>query len=447
MPGPAVSQFLIRAERLFFAAALVASPFRLRAVLAHRPVGTIYGDYTDFLFFISDGCVLLLLTAWGLRLVVEKRAPDVSPKSLTFVLLAFTVIAGLSSIVSVDRALSLYHFLRLASMLGFFVWVVDSHIRPARLAWPVATMVGIQALVGIQQFLSGVDASLQPLGEYELDPAWPGVSIVSAGGERWLRAYGLSDHPNILGGLLAFGTILLFLHGIRSTGFEASILSGAYLGGLIAMAVTFSRSAWLAFMVAQVFMAGVLVASRQFGLLKRQAALLALGAAALLPIVGSHPALFSVRLGGSNAFQEVPQEVQSLGERALLNVAANEMFVKSPILGVGLGASPQALAIHRATLSTHYQPPHNALLAAAAETGIFGAAVYALLLGLPWLYFIARQEASVAGVGVYALLLAATLIGFFDYYTWLLAPGRFWQYLIWGLAAVQIARPSEAADE
>jgi len=51
------------------------------------------------------------------------------------------------------------------------------------------------------------DLGLQLLGEYRLDPAWEGVSIVWMEGLRTLRAYGLSDHPNILGGSLAFALI------------------------------------------------------------------------------------------------------------------------------------------------------------------------------------------------------------------------------------------------
>ena len=49
-------------------------------------------------------------------------------------------------------------------------------------------------------------------------------------------------------------------------------------------------------------------------------------------------------------------------------------------------------------------------------------------------------------VGASALLLALTLVGFFDYYTWLLAPGRLWQWLAWGLwaAAYRSALPENA---
>ena len=47
------------------------------------------------------------------------------------------------------------------------------------------------------------------LGELVLDPRQNGVSVVATSGtERLLRAYGLTDHPNILGGLLVFGLLL-----------------------------------------------------------------------------------------------------------------------------------------------------------------------------------------------------------------------------------------------
>jgi len=33
------------------------------------------------------------------------------------------------------------------------------------------------------------------------------------------------------------------------------------------------------------------------------------------------------------------------------------------------------------------------------------------------------------------VLLAIYVVGLFDYYTWVLAPGRLWQWLAWGLWA------------
>jgi hypothetical protein len=48
----------------------------------------------------------------------------------------------------------------------------------------------------------------------------------------------------------------------------------------------------------------------------------------------------------------------------------------------------------------------------------------------------ARLTWSPALVRMSAILLAITLVGFFDYYTWLLVPGRLWQWTTWGLWSI-----------
>ena len=59
-------------------------------------------------------------------------------------------------------------------------------------------------------------------------PLTPLRVITTKSGERVLRAYGLSDHPNILGGVLAFAVLLLAssLHAQEKTGF----INKAYKG-------------------------------------------------------------------------------------------------------------------------------------------------------------------------------------------------------------------------
>src|SRR5207302_9516170 len=89
--------------------------------------------------------------------------------------------------------------------------------------------------------------------------------------------------------------------------------------------------------------------------------------------------------------------------------------------------------------NANYQPAHIVVLDVAAETGVGGALLYSILLLAPWLALWrdrACLEWSPALIGASALLLALGLVGLFDYYLWLLAPGRLWQWLAWGLWAV-----------
>ncbi len=123
-------------------------------------------------------------------------------------------------------------------------------------------------------------------------------------------------------------------------------------------------------------------------------------------------------------------------ERAYLMGAGNFIFVEHSAIGVGLGASPLAMEKHFPDFPLDYQPPHYALLASAMETGVLGGAFYFLLIFTPLLMFIKNWKdysSQPLIMGASALLLAVTVVGLFDYYTWLYSAGRMWQWLAWGL--------------
>jgi hypothetical protein len=86
-----------------------------------------------------------------------------------------------------------------------------------------------------------------------------------------------------------------------------------------------------------------------------------------------------------------------------------------------------------------YQPAHFVLLDVASETGIFAAVVYAFLSIAPWMaLWINRHRIRFTPylIASSSLLLAVIAVGWFDYYPWLLAPGRIWQWMAWGFWAV-----------
>ena len=106
-----------------------------------------------------------------------------------------------------------------------------------------ALQLFIQAGVAIGQSFRQSSLGLQSIGELLLDPSWKGISIVSTGTARFLRAYGLTDHPNILGGCLAFSLILLFGWYLAAR-VGKTILAALVLSGLLGLLFTYSRSAW-----------------------------------------------------------------------------------------------------------------------------------------------------------------------------------------------------------
>jgi O-antigen ligase len=279
---------------------------------------------------------------------------------------------------------------------------------------------------------------LPMLQELNLDPAWSGVSIVWAEGVRSLRAYGLTDHPNILGGCLAFGLLLLAAWFAESETRWHAAAAGLFALGAVGLLLTFSRAAWLAFAAGISFGAILFWRTKQRDAITRWLNLAGASAIILLPFVFQYGAYLGVRLDRGDAFNQVAIETRSLVERDQLAQAASQIFSEHALLGVGIGALPRAEQVRYPDFSAfnaYYQPAHFVLLDVAAETGIFGALFYLVAMLAPWLalwWNRKRLVFSPALVGMSGVLLAVTLVGFFDYYTWLLAPGRLWQWLTWG---------------
>jgi hypothetical protein len=423
--------------RLMFTFTIATIPWRLRISLRARPQGTIFGDYTDFLLFLPDILLLATLSLWLLSLMQRPRPVVLGPAFISLPLAGVTLMGLVSVAGSSDPALSLYHSVRLLLLFGFYLYVVNEVPTLEALALPAGLLVLPQAVVSILQALSQHSIHLQVLGEYPLDPAWSGVSIVRANGVNFLRAYGLSDHPNILGGCLAIALLILSVNYAASSSSSRRSVIGTLVGlGSLALLMTLSRSAWLAFGAGLALAGWLFFRSGQRQAAKRWLWLNTSSLLFLIPFLLYLAPYVGVRLGFNASLQTAPLEQQALGERQLLNQAANHLFSEQPLTGTGLGAFPVALREKYPDYPLDYQPAHLVLLVAAAETGIFGALFYALLLIAPWLVlWVSRNRIhfTPALIGASALLLAVSLVGLFDYYTWLLVPGRLLAWLCWGL--------------
>jgi O-antigen ligase len=430
------SRSLDIAARISFALTIILAPLRWRITVWARPTLPLYGDYTDFLLYASDIAAIFMFTFWACSLLLAPRTVSFGSAWIWIPLAGLTIAGFVSTLGSEDYVLSRYHSLRLAGFFLFYLFIVNEIGNPAWVIVPAALQVVLQSAVGIGQSLLQRSLGLEALGELALDPAARGVSVVASGGLRLLRAYGLADHPNILGGCLAFGLVILL----------AAVLYGGqrwrwwavppFLPGFAALAMTFSRSAWVALLIGGSFMVGMEAVLRRRDSVRRAASVVLAAVLLALPFIWMNARFFGVRFNGGGSFEQATSERQSLGERMLLIRAGNVIFVEHSAIGIGLGASPLAMKNRFADFPVNYQPPHYTLLAAAMETGVFGAAFYLLLMFLPWIVFFARWRTFAAQplmMGASALLLALTVAGFFDYYTWLNQAGRIWQWLGWGL--------------
>ncbi|MGE0059658.1 MAG: O-antigen ligase family protein [Dehalococcoidia bacterium] len=430
-----VIEVLRLAERLALGALIVLSPLRARLALEDRSNGPIYGEYVDFVLYWSDVAFIALLVLWAVRLRLQPKGLWLGPMPIRLAVAGLVVAASLSVPFSFDVSLSAYDSLRLTAAVFFGLYVANE-VRGVRDVLPaVALMVVLQAAVSAGQVVAQGSLGLQSLGENRLDPDVNGTSIVwTAEAGKLLRGYGLTDHPNILGGVLSFGLLVLAtgLAGMRQRALLVSLIAVFGLG-VAGLALSFSRSGELSFALGFLLVAALLVYRRHSAEAK---AWLAAGVVGVV-VGGACLLQFSEYIGpriNPSSQVEGSPEQRSLDERSALVKEANGVFLDRPLTGAGIGALPVAIQDRRPQFEYNFQPVHVVLLDVAAETGILGAFFYGMLLVAPWgLLWHRRQQLTPELISVSGALAAVTVVGFLDYYTWGLAPGRIWSWLILGL--------------
>jgi len=277
--------------------------------------------------------------------------------------------------------------------------------------------VGALAGIGLQVFVAAAEVALQttafldPLGlEWpgRLGPSVSGAAVVElSDGSRRLRAYGTFPHPNLLGTYLVglgAGPVAWLLEGRRTWGIIGVGLAAAGLG------LTFSRAAWVAFLVG---LGWVLGAGRQAGVRRPLAAAAGVGfLAAVLPFGQA----LGVRLGIQG-----PLEARSVLERGWLAVQAADLIGTHGPLGLGAGTFPLAL---RDRLPPGYraEPAHNVGVLLLAELGPVGLGL-GLAAGAGFLRGLRRAE-DAGGLALSGALLGLLVLAMLDHPLWTAAPGR-----------------------
>jgi len=96
---------------------------------------------------------------------------------------------------------------QVALMALFAVMVLSIAPHPRWIALALILGMLAQGFIGAWQVTIQDDIGLRFLGEFRLDPAKGGISVVQAGDVRWLRPYGLTPHPNPYAGYVMVGVL------------------------------------------------------------------------------------------------------------------------------------------------------------------------------------------------------------------------------------------------
>ena len=425
------------------AALLLALPFLAHWVPLGQPIDPVLYDYHEISLYATDLFLLAAIGGWLLGLLLRRSRARFQwgPAFLTVPLLGLLTlgIAGIPQ--AVDSAYAAYTTGRLAFLLAFYLMLINLPLKEELIVWPLAAGMVVQGVVGVWQFLVGHTLGLRWLGETTADAARPGASVVMVGEQRWLRAYGLTSHPNVLGGFLMACLLVVTGTYLTQSGWRRIALLGSLAIGLGTLLLTFSRAAWLGAAAGVLVLLGLLLwARRQGSRPVRHSSLALLAGVALIMVlvfVATNWPLLRPRLG--LASQGV--EIRSVEERVLLNKAALVLVRMRPWLGVGLGNF--AVALYRlapVTVSyfSSFAPVHVVFLLATAELGFPGGLLWLCLIGSPWLALWLRRrqvEMTPWWTGLSAAMAGLAVVSFFDHYLWSFQQGRLLFMLIWGLWA------------
>ncbi len=412
-------------------------PFQTRLIIRRGEVGGGFSEYQTIGLYVVDIFLIALLALfffYFLSQIRRAQKDDLKIAGIWWIWAGLDLMAFISIWLSPDKILAAYKYVVFLAGIGLFFLVWRASFDKIKFVYFLLLGFVFQAVLGIIQFLNQYGFANKYLGLAEHNPKNLGVSVVeTVGGDglarRWLRAYGGLEHPNILGGILAIGIILVLVLFIRKNYFFGKRRNywGEYLILFLLSAglfFTFSRAAWLSLGMGIAVLSGAFIFKRKWVYLKILGKALGFLAVLVLVFGLSYKSLVFTRLTG-----ETQLERKSNQERIDSLKEARGLIKENWFLGAGIGNYTRVLAEEKeGHPSWFYQPVHNTFLLVWSEVGIAGLFFYLLLF-----FYLVWRSLKRGNFLNLALLTSLLVLMMFDHWWWSLHFGILFWALIFGL--------------
>jgi O-antigen ligase len=382
-------------------------------------------DYLSPTLYGTDVLIILMLLFWLTEKVYgdwcfvyrEKKKfvfPHI-PDTKTQILFLFIFI---NIFFAANRMVALFAWIKILEMIALGFYIVKEKPKLPEIIFPLSVGVLYSSVIAITQFLlqHSIGGLFWFLGERTFSASTPGIARVDFPSFFKLRAYATFPHPNVLGGFLAILLPLIIyqlsnLPIIQFKNKKQIFYIVTSLLGIIALILTFSRSAWIVFVLGISYIA--CLPARQVYRKKKKLFIPAFLSVLLIALV----------IGKTFGFQD-----ESVVVREQLSVAALSMARASPVLGTGLGNYLVRLPDYLVSRQIYFlQPVHNIYLLLLSEVGIVGFGFFVLLLKKILSYRAYRISY------VYAIL----LLGLVDHYFLTLQQGQLLLTIFLSLSLIQ----------
>jgi hypothetical protein len=463
-----------KAEIWFFYGLLATFTLSIRKVLFFYPIKGQFNEYSGIYLYLSDIFLFLVLACWFISIpynktVIKSRCslsllPYLKQKSvlLPLLLVGFSFV---SILWSDNHNVAIFRSLKLLEFCILYFWVIFRIVPFAQQCstWNIARdkrgtsifkrileiiiAVGlIQSIVGIWQFIAQKSIGLIWLKESVLSPDISGVAKIVFNGEKYIRAYGLLPHPNILGGFLILSIVLTIMY-FRLFHVEQSekkidnicstwnIYAYYVILGIqfLALVLTFSKSAYIGLLIALFYLWYQNVPRGTFNdfVAEKIKYFLLVACIFILLIIVAKPNWYSV-IG------------KSIDDRVFYLNVSRGTFLENPILGVGSGQFVSSLENIKNIENWQFQPIHDVFLLILNELGIIG---FILFLWFIWgimrivsstqqcsTWNIVRDKRETIGGDKYfkALFFGFLFVMIVDHYFWDIQQGQIMLWLILG---------------
>ena len=409
-------------------------PIQTRWIIKYGEINGEIWEHGTISLYLVDILLILLITLLLSDYFLNKKPLKLNGnKKIIRVWLAAGLLelAIISSVfVAPDKLIAIFGYFEFLLGISLFFIIIYANYNFTKLIYAFFAGVFAQASLGIWQFLTQSSFANKWLGMALHDPTQPGTSVIETlgqvmpetfvqQGERWLRAYGGMDHPNVLGGLLVVAIIFITNYELRITNYEKSKscyknikLLTFYLllfTFLTALFFTFSRAAWLGLCVCVLALFIIIIYKRQEKIFKKLFEISAISIFLFIILFSQFSNLVLTRLEASTRL-----EVKSSQERLTSYSRSFEIIKNNWFWGVGIGNYALVdrnmdVEINSIQPNWYYQPVHNTFLLIWSEIGIIG-----LLAFIGLIILIAKNKSNFS----IPLILGILTIMMVDHWLW-----------------------------
>jgi len=395
-------------------------PWQTRWIIKPGVMNGGYWEYGTISLYIFDLILMagIILYVWHKNNSINKNKP------WPFIL--FGSIILINVFWSDNKELAIFYFVRIILALGFYVLLSRTKFNKLYLIYSFLAAALGQAIFGIWQFLAQTTFASKYLGVALHEAGVLGTSVVeTANGERWLRAYGGLDHPNMFGGFMALAAILAINLVLRENTrkYEKIIFLTAYIFYLNALFFSFSRVAWAGLAVYLLVLFIYILIKKKFVLQKKMLYIILFTGIFMFILGNIYSSLLLPRISNNTRL-----EIISSQER--LNDYARSINIIKDNWLLGVGAGNYGVELNNRVSGQpafFYQPAHNTWLLILIETGLIG------LISFTSIFYIKIKPADWHNKLV---LIVIMLMMLGDHWWWSLHFGVFFVFFIMYVAKI-----------